>query len=115
MNIITHHQGSKRHFPDRCRQIYLPFLSGYFHKTLGNIAYERGDVFHARRFFTMAMELFEQALDTDPNNADTLCNMGQVLFALLSSRLTFAFRSSKCCLRARSAAADCDRRYAVCH
>ncbi len=33
---------------------------------------------HAVSFFTMAMERFEDALDTDPNNPETLCNMAQV-------------------------------------
>ena len=54
MNIIAHAQG-------------------YFYKTLGNVHYG-SDPFSSKRFFALAMEKFEEALDTDPNNPDTLCN-----------------------------------------
>jgi hypothetical protein len=53
------------------------WVQGYFYKTLGNMKYG-GDPLNARRFFQMAMEKFEEALDTDPNNPDTLCNCAQV-------------------------------------
>jgi len=55
---------------------------GYYYKSLGSLAYSR-DPCNTRRLFTLALERFEQALDTDPNNANTLCHMAEV-FEILS-------------------------------
>eukprot|EP01132_Coremiostelium_polycephalum_P009238 gene9238-11318_t len=59
---------------------YVPFMNvaqGYLFKVKGEILF-LNDPNAATRFFQMALEKLETALETDPNNANTLCTMGEV-------------------------------------
>jgi len=58
MNIITH-------------------AEGYFFKLKGSIYWDR-DPLVAKRFFRKATKKFFEALDIDPNNSDTLCNIAEI-------------------------------------
>eukprot|EP01105_Mastigella_eilhardi_P015608 TRINITY_DN3574_c0_g1_i1.p1 TRINITY_DN3574_c0_g1~~TRINITY_DN3574_c0_g1_i1.p1 ORF type:complete len:593 (-),score=166.43 TRINITY_DN3574_c0_g1_i1:44-1822(-) len=56
----------------------ISYAQGYLFKHQGSLLFGT-DPLTAQRFFTMSMQKFEESLDTDPNNADTLCNFGDVL------------------------------------
>eukprot|EP01133_Synstelium_polycarpum_P015910 gene15910-18908_t len=59
---------------------YVPFhnvAQGYLFKVKGEMLFA-SDPIAANRFFLMALEKLETALETDPNNTNTLCTMGEV-------------------------------------
>jgi len=59
---------------------YVPFMNvamGYLFKVKGEMLFA-SDPIAATRFFHMALDKLEIALETDPNNTDTLCTIGEV-------------------------------------
>ncbi|GAM24318.1 hypothetical protein SAMD00019534_074930 [Acytostelium subglobosum LB1] len=63
---------------------YIPFhnvAQGYLFKVKGELLFS-SDPIAASRFFNLALEKLETALETDPNNTNTLCTMGEVYLHL---------------------------------
>ncbi|KYQ93360.1 Histidine kinase A [Tieghemostelium lacteum] len=59
---------------------YVPFMNvaqGYLFKVKGEMLFA-SDPVAAKRFFHMSLERLSTALETDPNNANTLCTMAEV-------------------------------------
>ncbi|KAH3763191.1 Histidine kinase [Pelomyxa schiedti] len=56
----------------------ISYAQGYLFKHQGSLLFAT-DPLAAQRFFSMSMAKFEESLDTDPSNAATLCNYGDVL------------------------------------
>eukprot|EP01103_Thecamoeba_quadrilineata_P017072 TRINITY_DN5918_c0_g1_i1.p1 TRINITY_DN5918_c0_g1~~TRINITY_DN5918_c0_g1_i1.p1 ORF type:complete len:585 (+),score=95.88 TRINITY_DN5918_c0_g1_i1:3-1757(+) len=55
----------------------IAHAEGVFFKVKGNVNWDRDPVV-SKRFYRKATKKFLEALDTDPNNSDTLCNMAEV-------------------------------------
>jgi tetratricopeptide (TPR) repeat protein len=62
----------------------IPHGQGYIFKIEGELRWDK-DPFTAQRFFQMALEKFEEALDTDPSNAETLSYRAEVFSKLIEA------------------------------